>query len=743
MSSQPRLTEITERLVPAAYLPRAEEVSEYSEDLNAFVSSLWRRRTAFLLGFVPVVLAAGAYLYFVTPEYTATATLVLDPRKQVVITSPDVLQDLSADSTVIDTQVKLLGSRAVLALAAQELGPRPQPDPAKDVVYTGPLAPLFQQVQAFIRPPSPASAPATTNDIVDDILYGLDVARIDLTMAIQISYTSDDPEYSATVANAVADAYRRYQTELKLQATKDANAWLNKQVAELRDRVEQAESAVAEYRSHAGLLTAKGATSAESEISNLDGSLNEAQQSLNAARATLQGYESALDRSGVAEAAKIVATPAMQQLRSQYTDLSNQLAQLSSTLGPKHPQIMELKGRVDSLRGEMYGEARRTIQQLMSDVAIAEQRVQGIESIRDQSRTQLAQENASTVELAQLQANAQSLRMLYDDMLTRLQQTTAQESRNQINATVVSEAVPPSSASSPRRGLIISGALVMGTAIGVLLMMLRQLLDRTVVNPRELERRTRLPVLALVPKLRWRDLRLKGRRLDIAHYVANKPFSLFAEAFRNLRVSVRRPRSDETTVVQITSGASGEGKTICSLAFAQAAALDGRRVLLIDADVRRRSLTEAMGITVSAGLLELLRGEATLDEVLLPGVDRSTPHIIPLSMALAGPHDRFYDRAFRLLLQTLKQSFDLIIIDSAPVLAIAEALTLSRHADAVVIVARWARTPLETVAKARESIERAGGNVAGLLLTHVDVESVMKQTYGRKHYPSLMQYYQK
>lgn len=743
MSSHPRLANGTDRPPPPVVIPFApsDDVPEPSPDLNAIFGSLWRRRGAFLLGFLPVVLAAAGYLYLVTPQYTASATLVLDPRKHVVVSSPDVLEDASPDSTLIDTQVQLIQSRAVLALAAATLQGSP-PVARQRSNAERDLESMLNRLRAMLRPTLPSARRAAPDDLVNQLAAGLEVARIDVTFAINISFTSSDPEYSARAANAVADAYRRYQTDLKVQATRDANAWLTKQVAELRGRVEGAESAVAQYRSHAGLLTARGATVAESQLSNLDSSLNEAQQLLNTAQATLDGYESALARQGAAEAAKIVATPAMQGLRSQYTDLSNQLAQASPTLGPQHPQMLELKRRTEALRSEMDAEARRTVAQLRSEVAIADKRVQSILASRDQSRSQLAVENASTVELAQLQANAQSLRMLYDDMLTRLQQTTAQESRSQINATVVSEAVPPPKPSSPRTSLIVPGALVMGAALGALLMMLAQLLDRTGVTPKEFERKARLPVLALVPRLRRSDLRVKRKRIDIAEYVSKKPLSLFAEAFRNLRVCVRRPRSDETLVVQITSGTFGEGKTICSMAFAQAAAMDGRRVLLIDADVRRKSLTSCLRITASAGLIELLRGDASLDDVLLPGMEKGTPHVIPLSTAQADPHDRFSERTFRLLLQTLKASFDLIIIDSAPVLAVAESLALARHVDAVIMVARWEKTPLDTVAKARESIERAGGSVAGILLTQVDVKKVLKQTHGRRHYPALVRYYQ-
>jgi len=718
----------------------SEDTQEFPDDLRSAFDTFRRRWLAFLLGFLATLVAAVAYLALATPQFTATAVLVLDPRKQVVTTSPEVLPDADPNSSMVDTQVELIQSRAVIGRAVDELGLKPK------AVANGDSPGLLKVLLGKIRASGPPAVPASEHDVrenlIDDVSSGLHVSRVDLTLAIHISHTSSDPHYSADVANAVAVAYRAYQAELKRQATRDANQWLTERVAELRERVEKAESEVDNYRSRSGLLVAKGSTSSESQLTGIDVGINEAQQSLNEASAKLNGYRAAA-RHGAAEAAKIVATPTMQQLRAQYVALTNQQAQLSPTLGPSHPQMIELKRQIASLQVEINTEANRTIQELSSDVTIASNKIDGLRRIREQSRSQLARDNAASVELVQLQASAQSLRSLYEDMVTRLQQTTAQSSRSQVSANVVSSAFAPTKPASPRPDVVLSGAVALGLTFGALAAMLAQFFDSTVGSPQDLERRTRIPVLALVPHLRSRELVLGRRQVPIAQFVLGRPLSLFTEAFRNLRVAVRQSVGrDGALVVQITSGTFAEGKSVSSIAFAQAAAMDGRRVLLIDADVRRRSLTKYLGITTNTGLMELLRGEASLNEVLLAGGDVGKPHVIPLSTNEAGPHDGFSGQMFGKLLQRLREGFDLIIIDSAPVLAVAESLVLATRVDAVVVVVRWSRTPLETVLKALEAISRAGGRVAGMLLTQVDIKSVTNQAYGRRHYSALKKYYQ-
>jgi capsular exopolysaccharide synthesis family protein len=490
------------------------------------------------------------------------------------------------------------------------------------------------------------------------------------------------------------------------------------------------------------LLVAQGSTSTESELTNLDLGLNEARQELSNAQARLSAYLDALGQAGPANTTDVVASPMMMQLRTQHSTLVGQKAQMTPTLGPLHPQMVEINRQIFAIEEQMNAEAQRTFEVLKSEVAIADNRVAGLLSIRNQSRLRLAQDNAANVELGQLEANAASLRMLYDDMLTRFKQTSAQETLGQVNAAVVSEAVPPAVPSSPNIRMIAVAAAAVGLALGALAVLLAQLFDNTVVRPEEFERRTQVPLLALVPQMQAGDLTVGGRRIPLVDVVIGKPMSLFAESFRNLRVAVLDAvGSDEPVVLQMTSGTFAEGKTICSIAFARTAALDGKRVLLIDADVRRRCLTQYLGIDVEAGLIELLRGDAELRDVIVPG-GANSPHVLPLSAVDAGPHDLFSTKAFENLLQTLKQGFDLIVIDSAPVLAVAEPISLAKRVDAVVLITRWGKTPLDVVLKALREIERVGGNVAGTLLTDVNIKKVSGQSYGRGHYPALLKYYQ-
>jgi capsular exopolysaccharide synthesis family protein len=693
---------------------RLESRVPFADDFRTVLDALRRRFGLFLLVVAAVMAAAAVWLHYKVPLYLATATIVLDSPRQVVPSAPSVLSDSEPESSILDTQVEVIRSRVVVGRTVDMLG----------------LA-------------GNAEGSATSRaEIIDDFRDSLSVARIGLSRALSISYEDQDPQQAARVANAVARAYLDHQLDEKRQATKEANQWLRQSVDELAVQVASAEAAVETYRARAGLLVVKGATSTENELADIDSGLSNARKDLGDAEARLSGYQGAFERYGAASAAAIVATPTMQGLRGQYGALMNQKAQLSPTLGALHPQMVELEKQIAGLKEQLNAEARRTIDELRGEVSIAANKLEALTKVRDRSRRRLITDNSANVELIQLQSNAESLRGLYVAMLNRLQQTAAQESLGQVNATIVSEAVAPLEPSSPRRNVVLLGAAMAGIVLAMLTVVLMQLFDHTIVRPSDLELWTGLPLLALVPRLTRRDLRIGTDTFSMADVVLGKPMSLFTESFRNLRAAVfglleRR----ESLVIQVTSGTFGEGKTLCSIAFARTAALDGKRVLLIDADTRRRSLSESLGIDATAGLSELLRGKVELNDVIVPGGTSRRPHVLPLAKTDPQPYDLFSTQAFEQLLEKLRKDFDIIVIDSAPVLALAEPISIAARVDAIVLVARWAKTPVDVTLKALEELKRAGGRVVGTVLTHVNVRSVSRRAYGRQYYPALMRYY--
>ncbi|MET0658539.1 MAG: AAA family ATPase [Steroidobacteraceae bacterium] len=664
------------------------------------VLAAWRGHARLILATLALALgAAAAWVHFAIPQYTARATIAIDPRKQVVMRNPAVFANMTTDSPTVDTQEQLLRSRAVLGLAATAL----------------------ETAGAFDRPPYRAASTATR---IEALSAAFDVHRVGLTSALELTFTADDPALAAGAVNAIAAAYIEYQQQLKQQATRDANRWLGEQVVASQRLLNEVSSAADRYRTQTGLLDENGASSAESLAANEQRGLSSAERDVSDVRIRLIAAEGALRTRGAAAAAQLIDTPNMRELRTTYASVAGRKAQLSATHGAHHPQIIEIDQQLRELRAQTDAEVRRAIVELRGQVVFAENRLAASQHNSALLRSQLARDSQAQVHLGEFNARATPMRRMYEDLLNRLQQTMAQQSLDQINATVVSAAPIPLRATSPNGELAFAVATAAGLGLALLVAFLLDVFDTRVRRQADFERRTHVPVIATIPELRRSDLRIAGSRVALVDLVPADPMGRFADAFRHARVAL--PMSDQPDcglIVQFTSATFSEGKTVCSLGFAQTAAADNQRVLLIDADSRRASLTRALNVSVDKGLLEVLAGTATLDETLLYA-EAMQLHILPLSKCDSPSGDLFSSRNFADLTEQLRTQFDLVVIDTAPVLGSADALALSSRVDAVVMAARWATTAVAMVEKALEAVRRVNGRIAGVVFTRVDAGSI-------------------
>ena len=296
---------------------------------------------------------------------------------------------------------------------------------------------------------------------------------------------------------------------------------------------------------------------------------------------------------------------------------------------------------------------------------------------------------------------------------------------------MVSSATIPTGQSSPNERLNLALGLVLAAGCGLGAVVLAEMLDSGLATAEDVEHRLDVSYLGAVPLLASVADGKSGAPID---YVIDKPLSSFAEAFRNLRASVIYSRLGESVkVVAITSALPGEGKTTTSVCLARSAAQQGHSVILIDCDLRRRSVNRMFGAEPTKGLIEVLAGEATLDEAMT--IDSVTGvRLLPLAKSSMTPKDVFGSAAMDRLLDQLRQSYDLIILDTAPVLPVADTRVLAPKADVVVFLARWRKTPQHAIEAAFRLLSGTGAHLAGVALTQVDMKLQSKYGYGDPGY---------
>ncbi len=394
--------------------------------------------------------------------------------------------------------------------------------------------------------------------------------------------------------------------------------------------------------------------------------------------------------------------------------------------------MVRVNRELADLEAQIRVEELRVVANLENEVRVLRRQADALARSEQAATEELAADNRSLVRLRELQRNANSVRTLYESFLARYRETSEQAGLEQSDARIISRATTPGGPSFPDKGGMMTRSIVFALAVSVGLVVVLEMLENSFRSEEDVERLLGLPALGSIPKLRKTDLRVEGRMVEPEDYLVARPFSTFAEAFRVLKSSILLSNIDRAPkTILVTSAVPGEGKTLSAVNFARSLALGGAHVALIDADLRRRILTERLGVAPRLGMLEVLTKSATLDEAFVPDQDTGLM-TLPLSDAKLPTADVFASRAFLTMLEEIKSSFEVVIIDSAPVLAVTDTLTLAQRVDAVVMMAQWGKTPRGAVKKAIEDLRRFDAPVVGVCLTQVNPRAPAK--YGAAYY---------
>lgn len=719
---------------------------------------LWlafRRRLALFFAIAALVLLAIIVVTFqMTPQYTASAQVMLDPRDREVVDLQAVVSGLPPDSAVVDTEVEILRSRALANRVIDELNLMADPefnpalrDPEGVARAAGAVGGFFGGLFAAISPggPSRSISPADEADLhraetIESLQRALSVRREGLTFVIDVAATSESPQKAAAIANAYADKYLVEQLEAKFDATRTANEWLEGRLADLREEVNAREQAVETYRAEAGLLNAEGETLTERQVADLNAQIILQRADLAEKQARLGAVRNLVSSGGSnQEISEALSSDVIRELRSQRAEVVRRQAELSSRYGERHPEMLKVRRELADIEAEIEREAERIVTSLSNEVDVARQRVASMEGSIGRLRGEMVQNNSELVRLRELERDAEASRALYESFLTRFRQTSEQQSLQEADARIISRASIPAEASAPNLPMNLALGLILALVAGSGAVFVAETFDQGLATKADMERELGLPALALIPGVP----RAYASRDNAAGYALDKPLSSYAESLRALRAAVLFGRGHgDVKVVAITSAVPREGKTATSLALGRVSAKLGSRTLVIDADLRRSMLTRTAGLTPRAGLLEVLDGRATLDDAITreqaSGLD-----ILPLTGEDRSASDVFGRRDMRELLQAVRERYEFVILDTAPAMAVAETRILSTAVDAVVLLARWRKTPRAVVKAALDALAHVDAPVAGAALTQVNLSAEGRYGYGSGYGGSYYKYYSK
>ncbi|MDX2336164.1 MULTISPECIES: GumC family protein [Brevundimonas] len=702
--------------------------------------NIFRRRVR-LFGAVALLVFLAALLVTAraTPRYTAQAQVMLNVRQSQVLDTQQVLSNLPAETGVVDSEVEVLQSRDLARQVAEVL--RLENDPEFNWALRKPsgLGALIARVQGrSLAPPAP---PTTPDEIrlgreraASALRGGLKVQRMGLTYIIGVSFTSLNPEKSARIANAFAGQYIANQVSDKGGANRQANTFLEDRLNQLRGEVQSAEAAVESYRSANNLLTSSGATLTEQEVSTYNQQLATAQADQAVEEARLRAARSQLARgSSGGDVGEALQSSVVGSLRAQRATVAARVADLQARYGPDWPALVRARQELAAIDGQIQAEIQRVISNLEARVQVARDRTASLRSTLGQTRGALASNNAASVRLNELERNAESVRKLYEGLLERYQETTNQSGNETADSRMLQAARASGAPSSPNVPVNLVLGFILALGCGLAAVVIVELMDDGLITSEDVQRRLGLPMLGAVPLLMSTADR-KDRRMAPTEYLLNRPLSAFAESFRTLRTSIMYAKLGAAAkVVVVTSALPGEGKTTTAVCLAISAAQAGLKVVIVDCDIRRRNVSRLLGVDADFGLLDVLDGSKPLAEVLLKG-EASGAWVLPVAKRDFTPREVFNTAEMTALLSRLREDFDMVILDTAPVLAVAETRVLASQADAVMFLARWRKTPSKAAEAALRSLEQSEATVAGAVLTQVDVQEQARYGYGDPGY---------
>jgi succinoglycan biosynthesis transport protein ExoP len=564
-------------------------------------------------------------------------------------------------------------------------------------------------------PPRPIDKEQSLEAAAAEVQGRVNAVRRSWTSVINITFDAESPQVAAEGANAYADAYIDAQVKDKLQATLNADKWLKQRIEVLRKEVTAAEQAVAQYQARHGLLEATGSELTEQRVSQLQVAENAARADLAEKQARLSAARQQLasGRTGE-ELGEALNNPVIQTLRTEVAKLRQTRTDLETKYGPKHPDVINARTKTAQLEEQLQAEVGRIIGSLSADVTAASGRLGSLQGSLSAAEASLAGNKSREVGLAELERNAAAKRTLYESYLARQQQTSTQAGFAAPDAVVVTRAQPPKDPSKPDVQLALVLAALGGLALGGGLIVLLELAQNGIRTGEQVERILGEPCAAAIPK---------ARESRLAPYVAfvRHPFSVFAESFRQLLVLVEHAFvSEGTKVLALTSALAGEGKTTTAICFARAAARAGAKVLMIDCDIRQRSLTRELKLDVETGLWEALTtGLRRASMIVTDPVGKVD--ILPVTGREATQDNVVGSPAMRTLLDELRADYDLIILDCPPVLAVADACAVAPLADGVLFLVKWQSTPAKAARIALETLRSNEAHILGVVLTQVDL----------------------
>jgi succinoglycan biosynthesis transport protein ExoP len=699
----------------------------------------------YCVGFV--LLAALVRVQLQTPLFVARGTLLIEKegRNQMNLLNQNYY-DNDWTNEYLNTQRRVLTSRSLAMKVVEELKRLPE---AGGIQQKPRQVKLRRALQAGMEEADPEMRMAAA---VSDFLGGLGVENIENTRLLEVSYVSADNKMAARALNTLFDKFIEFNLEMKAESTKQAAEFLTAQIEEMRRSLAQKEQELQEYGKRKELYYIRGEDSTVvQKLSDLNGAYTAAQIE----RINKESIYRELKGKPFDNYPDVRVNSLIQGLKQEFSARESEIKKKSQIFQDSYPEMQRLRSQQEGLQKRIESEtadiARKVLNQAEAEFQAALKKENSLLELLNQQKGSVVSSNANAIYYNSLKIEVQNMTNLLD-FLTRRQKESMLSSRLEglqtSNIKIVDRAEIPSRPFSPNKERTLLLALMLGIGGGIFLIFALNYLDNTIKSPEEVEKMLRLPALGFIPAVG-----AKASHSYYQHYYSDRkkqqteekiktvelvnlkdPESTFAEHYRNIRTSLLLSTPDSPPkVFVVTSALPQEGKTVTAINLAVAFTQLGKKVLVLDCDLRRPRVHKIFRIKNTAGLTSFLVGRSRIEDIIQRYPAEPNLHIIPSGPIPPNPVELVISKAMKEMMAGLSQHYDFIFIDAPPLMGIQDAILLGELADGLLLVAWGGKTPRKTIEKAKAEIEKFNIKLFGVILNNVNLRR-FSYAYSSYHY---------
>jgi succinoglycan biosynthesis transport protein ExoP len=702
--------------------------------LRDYMRVLSERRAVVFACLALVVAFTALFTFLAPPEYRATTTLQIERQGPDILSFKDIMgMDPQGYMDFYQTQYKILQSRTVLRLAVERLDLTNRPEYASR--KGSPLGRLIDWTRERLGGSPDAE---TLDPMLGAIRFmegGLTIEPVRNSKLVKVSFADRDRVLAADAANAVAEAFQQFNTDARFTTTSQAREFLTKQVARMQSEIAAQERTLQQYATNKEILAlSDGAQDiSEKALGDLNTRYVEARGRLAIAKAR---YD-AVAKGSPDSIPEVLTSPVIGELKKQYADIAREHDQMAERFKPDWPPLQQLQEELDGAAERLMTETDSLAEQVRSvaraDYNRTRSEVSNLEAQVNGQKLEVQRVGRDAIEYSSLKAEIETKRKILNDILSRQSETETSSALKDTRATnlrIVDAAEVPRRPSKPNKPLNLLLSIIFGLGLGAGAALLFDYLDNTVKHEMDIQRHGQVATLGSVPL--YQPLRVVPGGEGVSEVPATSQYdadvachsdsrSSFAEAFKSLRTSflLASPERPPRHIV-VTSCEPLDGKSTVSTNLAIALTQLGRRVVMVDADLRRPRLQKVFGLPNDSGLSSFLSGNATAEEILqetaIPKLSVITSGPIP-----PNPSELLASPAMEALMRALEAlaPFDHVFYDSPPLLHMADAVLLANRMDATIVVVREGRTIHQSLASGIKRLKQSRARILGAVLNAV------------------------